>query len=356
MEKINTKQPSLSEAPSEHDTPTQPKEEVDLTIIRNPEIDAIPEGPLKLLSAVAALQRRRHARLEALEREANRAYEKAYAAALPALMAEREEAKRKHEAEVRAERRRRYLETTFARRDRERLDKARREREERRRDLERMSLDELWGEIEETVAMESDLLGRMTPKPGEEEEAMIARMEDCLKTTRDIYQIGFSRLMEGNVRYFEGLPLNVRASHPSIVSIMFPIPRLPSDSEPCLNCQTKSLRCSHSFRDIYTHALPSSACARCVRSGHRCVVKWPPHPERPKYYFLADEGWSKDEDVVREREEVVAELWERREEMNRERKRAWPAWHGNDKRENTMDPDYKRKGWWHQLRDKTIQW
>lgn len=355
--KINTKQPSLSEAPSEHAKPTQPEEEeVGLTIIRNPEIDAIPEGPLNLLSAVAALQRRRLAHLQSLEREANIAFEKAYAAALPALIAERQEAKRQYDVELAAERRRQYLEATFERRDRERLEKAKREREERKRDLEHMSLDELWGEIEETVATESDLLGRMTPKPGEEDAAMIERMENCLATTREIYHIGFSRLMQGNIRYFEGLPLNVRAAHPSIVSIMFPIPRLPSDSAPCLNCQTKSLRCSHSFVDIYTHALPSSACARCVRSGDRCVVKWPPHPERPKYYFLADEGWSKDEAAVREREEVVAELWGKREEMKRREKSAWPAWHGNDESENKMDPDYKKKGWWHQLRDKTVQW
>lgn len=182
--------------------------------------------------------------------------------------------------------------------------------------------------------------------------------------------IGFAlyvRQRAAKVVYVEGFPRNVLAVHPKF---MPPERARRLGVNKCLQCRAKRLRCSNDLVSKYVVVSRDGggACSRCRRGGERCVVKRKQDaPDKPEEYRFAREGGAaastkdKDKDDKKKKEDDKEELRELVQHLWSLRTRDYriapiKVWHGNDRPENRIDPDYEAVGWEAVLKGNPTRW
>lgn len=316
------------------------KDQLPAIVIPPAELDDIPKGPLDLLSAVAALQIRRKKKVQAQRQAKTDAREARITRRLPATIAAQNAAAAASKAAHRKERR----EETYPEREKRRLERVKRSRE-RERTVEQLAREDIWGRIEDVVGEEM-VGGRLVMREGEGEEEFMERMRVLRGMVDEMGWAEWCKRELGSVRYFEGVPLNVMYTPPSIVSMLWPICRGPSNRGRCLNCEVKGMPCSLTVREI-DGKNPEGGCTRCARMGEKCVVKHPRFEDEPWNWYAVDGShWGDNRDFINR-------LWKKK--MGELGTKALPEWDETEVEEGTTETTIDEKRWWHILKDTTAE-
>lgn len=337
--------------PGEHapkDATPPPPQRVRITdnlpkpIIPDPEIEAIPKGPLDLLSTVHGLQFRRCRQVKKRRRRRRRHRERERRERLPAELAQLDAEDAASNEKYRQEQR----EITYPARELRRIAHAKVKRR-LKKPLEKLEREEIWGRIEDAVGEEMEG-GRLVKREGEREWEFEERMEKLAKKVEKMGWVEWcKRGLLGNLKYFEGIPLNVVYTQPSIVRILWPSWREQSRMNPCLNCELKGMPCSHTMKDK-NGEIQRGSCSRCTRMGDKCVSKHPMMDDDPYNWFINGEMHFGEGD-----RSAVHELLKRREEMKI--KKALPVWQETEIDGVEKEAPNDEKRWWHRLRDKSTK-